>query len=100
MTAFDDARAACVGRWGEPAHTQSHDILRAWRCDWDPSDDALIELECVGGVWLRVWMGDDAARWTLADAHGDSRITPLPDALDAAERWLRERGVAMPAGAR
>jgi len=93
VSAFDEARAACIARWGEPAST--------YRCA-DPGLYALDRWDIgVGGcVWLcrartgRITItaalpyetGVPMQEWALTGPDA----TPLPDAIDAAVRWMAE----------
>ena len=94
MSAFDEARAACVERWGEPVST--------YRCA-DPELYAIERWDVVPGcvcVWLcrertgRITItaalpyetGVPMQEWALTGPDA----TPLPDALDAAVRWMAE----------
>ena len=95
---YAEARAACVARWGpatfsvEPGHDE-HDAWPA-ETDWcfPPTGRSQAQAAVsVDGerVRLSVWrhMSDEPMReWTLA---GDGGVTPLPDALDAADAFLR-----------
>ncbi len=97
MTTFDEARAACVERWGEPVsrdQRRGHTTV-AWvgghrRGGWPDS----YWLECVDGrVMLLAHSGTEERLWLLAGTYPDAptlTVTPLPDALDAAVRWMAE----------
>ena len=53
-----------------------------------------VEGDRVGSAFL-TW-GVECAEWTLAGEPTDAApLTLLPDALDAAERWLAERNDSM-----
>jgi hypothetical protein len=86
VSTFDEARAACVARWGDPS------------TEWRYPDGEAIALWSLGGSHvgltreadgrLRLWAVADGVPvpcWRIPDA------TPLPDALDAAVRWMAER---------
>ena len=88
MTTFDEARAACVERWGEPVsrdQRRGHTTV-AWvgghrRGGWPDS----CWLECVDGrVMLLAHSGTEERLWLLAGTYPDAptlTVTPLPDAL-------------------
>lgn len=93
MVTYDDALAACTARWGEPSDVYAVSACaRAWWTGALGGDDGVLLAETdAGGVALAAPVGADAAaRWTLAgEPTPGSPAATLPDALDAAEAWLR-----------
>ena len=92
MITFDEARAACVARFGEPTDVYAVSALARvwWAMSWDgESDDengVLLAETHTGAVELSGMIGVAcAARWPIRDPAG------LPDALDAADVWMAER---------
>lgn len=102
---YAGALAACVGRWGDAADLYAVSACarawwsRAWDGESDDEDGVMLAETHLGGVELVAMAGPAAVgRWTLAHGHevdhddaNPPPVTPLPDALDAADRWLRER---------
>ena len=101
---YAGALAACVARWGAPtfdvrAGGDEHDRWPA-ETDWclPPTGRSVAQVAVSDRgdrVTLSAWlhMSDEPMReWTLAgEPTADAPLTPLLDALDAADRWLRER---------
>lgn len=92
MTTYEEALAACVDRWGEPAATYRADDPEPYALDRWNVGAASVWFCC--GTPKRVTItaglpyatGCPMQQWatTAPDA------TPLPDAIDAAVRWMAE----------
>lgn len=86
MSAFDEARAACAARWGAPHHVAAN--VHAW---WELDGGNVALYANARDVWIDAFRDgapvEDAGEWVLT---GDD-ATPLPDAIDAAARWMAER---------
>ena len=91
---YATARAACVARYGEAS--DAYELggcarmwwARAWDGESDDEDGVMLVETHAGGAELAAMVGPTAVeRWTLA---GDGGVTPLPDALDAADAFLRD----------
>ena len=94
MTTFDEARAACVARWGEPTWE------RPGRCaSWDfGAAEARLYVPIGRRIpSLSLYLSTsgehpERADWMLAGPPtANCPSAPLPDALDAAVRWMAER---------
>lgn len=102
MTTFDEARAACVERWGEPAscderpgHTTIAWVASPGRVVWPDTywlegGDGCVLLVALRGTKERLWLlaGVDMLS-------PERTVTPLPDAIDAAVRRMAERSDPM-----
>lgn len=85
MSAFDEARAACVERFGEPTDVYAVSALARmwWAMSWDGENGVLLAETRTGAAELSGMIGVAcAARWPIRDPAG------LRDAIDAAVRWM------------
>ena len=90
---YTEAREACDARFGHPTDVYVVSACaRAWWAGlWDgvsdDEDGVLLAETHTGAIELHAMRGPATeARWTLT---GDD-ATPLPDAIDAAVRWMAE----------
>lgn len=90
---YTEAREACDARFGHPTDVYvASACARAWWAGlWDgvsdDEDGVLLAETHTGAIELHAMRGPATeARWTLT---GDD-ATPLPDAIDAAVRWMAE----------
>lgn len=87
MTTYDEARAACVERWGAPSWQNPQPPCAHW--DQHDPDGVIILAFADGVLYVRVEVGRETEHWVVTCATPmRGPLTPLPDALDAAERWL------------
>ena len=98
MTTFDEAREACGARFGHPTDVYAVSACaRAWwAASWDgvsdDEDGVLLAETHTGAIELHAMRGPATeARWTLTGPDA----TPLPEALDAAVRWMAEHNDPM-----
>jgi hypothetical protein len=105
---YANALVAYIERWGrEGLHVYHHDgdadfpPFDSAECTFTPPGGLPLtrDLTCLDGALTLFVMvhrdGDhrdeDAAMWTLAgEPSADAPLTPLPDAIDAAVRWMAE----------
>lgn len=85
---YAEARVACVERYGEP--TDAYAVSACARMWWGRNgsgvDGVMLAELHTGGVELLARQGNTTRWWTLV---GPGAVTPLPDALDAADEFLR-----------
>lgn len=81
-----DALAAAEARWGEPTWSGCH--ASEWR---GPGGGRVALRSEPGAVLLTTFPSPGAQGDERMLARNGEALTPLPDALDAADRWLRER---------
>ena len=91
---YADALAACREQWGEPDAARARRSIHLRAEAWPTHDGAgaVTLYESGGGaVWVEAAHADDlrATEWML---NADAPLTPLPDAIAAAGRWLAARG--------
>lgn len=94
MTTYADALAACTARHGAP--TFAGVVAGADYAEWDGGAAQIILSIAQRGpdMWMDTVHGrgraTTGATWTLAGTPSAAApLTPLPDALDAADAWLR-----------
>lgn len=88
---YASALAACVERLGETTYADAcDDAVTRW---WNRRDDRRVLLtRDADGMWLTLADDADERVMTLAGSpSADAPLTPLPDAIDAAVRWMAER---------
>lgn len=95
MVTYASALVACVERYGEPTDVYAVGACaRAWwAAAWDGEsaveEGVMLAETHLGAVELHALRGlSSDRRWLLTGPDA----TPLPDALDAAARWLRSSG--------
>ena len=94
---FAEALAALTAALGEPTTRPS----RGFAC-WQPDRERSVAAVCLYGdgadVWVALFRDDLHDPGTTYALDGrprpDAPLTPLPDAVAAATRWLREGGGA------
>ena len=94
---YATARAACVARYGEPPSRDERPARSTVAWAVGPRRDGgcdFLWLECAEGrVVLTAQAGAVERVWTLAgDPTPDAPAATLPDALDAADAFLRTHG--------
>ncbi len=92
MSAFDEARAACIERWGAPIDAATLGTVTF--AAWDVDGASVILHSGIDGLRLEASTIREERRWMRPRRHAPDRSampTPLPDALDLAAAWLDGR---------
>lgn len=91
--AFDQAQTEGIARWGEVVDPVSYENFAA--VSWQTPDGHFIVLEADPlGCDLTTNAKGGEQMWLLAgeSIFDDAELLSIPDALDAAEAWMREHG--------
>lgn len=88
---FDEAREACVARWGDPSEEHDGKEPKTFpQARWDVGNHEVILTDIAGSLSLCLDMiGDPEVEWTLdGEPTVDAPLTPLTEALNAADTLL------------